>query len=275
MIPIKKEHEVAKMREACRIAANVLDRLCAEVAPGVNTYDLDQEGRKLIESYGAVSACYDYRVGGRRFPAFTCLSVNDEVVHGIGSLRRVLQPGDVITVDVCVIHDGWVGDNARTVRVGPVEEDIDFLLVSTEAALYKGIAQAKANKHVGDISNTIQRFIEGHNLGIVREFVGHGLGRTMHEEPQVPNFGPKGKGPKLKPGMTIAIEPMVTLGRPETITLEDGWTAVTRDGRAAAHYEHTVLITDEGPEILTIPDWNAEAKEKYDSMQRALTSSSK
>lgn len=242
------------MREACRIAANVLERLCEEVAPGVNTYDLDQAGKCLIEAYGAQSACYDYRVGLKRYPAYTCLSVNEEVVHGIGTLERELREGDVITVDVCLIYNGWVGDNARTVAVGEVSEETASLLEATEAALYKAIEQARPNKRVGDISNAVQRFVEARDFGIVREFVGHGVGRSMHEPPQIPNFGPRNRGEKLKPGMTLAIEPMVTLGNPKTETLADGWTAVTCDRQASAHFEHTVLITRGEAEILTLPD---------------------
>ncbi len=242
------------MREACRIAANVLDRLCNEVEPGVNTYDLDQLGKRLIEGYGAISACYDYRVGLKRYPAYTCLSTNEEVVHGIGSLERVLKEGDLITVDVCVIYNGWVGDNARTVGVGRVSEEVGNLLKATQTALTKAIDQARPGKYVGDISNTVQRYIESKDFGIVREFVGHGVGRSMHEPPQIPNFGPRNRGEKLKPGMTLAIEPMVTLGRPETEILSDGWTAVTRDRKPSAHFEHTVLITRGDPEILTVPE---------------------
>lgn len=254
MIPIKKPAEIERMRESCRIAANVLHRLSQLVAPGVNTYDLDQEGRKLIASYGARSACYDYRVGQLRYPAYTCLSVNEEVVHGIGSLRRILRPGDIISVDVCVEYHGFIGDNARTLAVGPVDPQVEVLLRSTEDALHAGIAQAVPGNRVGDISHTIERHVRPLGLGIVREFVGHGVGRSMHEPPQIPNFGPRRYGDKLRPGMTLAIEPMIALGAGETRMASDGWTAVTVDGSPAAHFEHTVLVLNGAPEILTRPD---------------------
>lgn len=242
------------MREAGRIAANVLEQICRIVQPGVTTYDLDQEGRRLIEGYGAVSACYDYRSGNKRFPAFTCLSVNEEIVHGIGDLRRVLREGDIIAVDVSVIYEGYIGDNARTVGVGAVEESVQFLMDSTRTALEHGIAEARAGNRVGYISHAVQSAIAPTGLGIVRDFVGHGVGSSMHEEPQIPNFGPRKRGERLRPNMTLAIEPMITLGRPEVEMAADGWTALTRDRSPSAHFEHTVLITKDEPEILTIPD---------------------
>lgn len=253
-IPVKRPAEVQIMRDACRIAATVLHRLCKLVAPGVTTYDLDQEGRRLIESFGARSACYDYRHGHRRFPSFTCLSVNDEVVHGIGTLRTVLREGDVIAVDVCVLYEGFIGDNARSVAVGNIAEPVQRLLDATEAALHKGIAEACPGNRVGYISNAIERSLAPHGYGIIRDFVGHGVGRTMHEAPQIPNFGPRKRGEKLRPGMTLAIEPMVTMGSSKVKIDDDGWTARTVDGSPSAHFEHTVLVTPEGPEILTVPE---------------------
>lgn len=254
MIPIKNSHQIEAMRQACRIAANVLDQLSKHVAPGVSTYDLDQEGRKLIEGYGARSACYNYEAGGRRYPAHTCLSVNEVVVHGIGNLQTVLKAGDIVTLDICVVYNGWIGDNARTYRVGPVSEQVEHLLRSTEEALGCGIAKARRGNRVGDISAAVQNYLQGQGLGIVREFVGHGVGRSMHEEPQIPNYGRKGTGQRLAPGMTLCIEPMVTLGSPAVEIAPDGWTAFARDRQPAAHFEHTVLITADGPEILTLPD---------------------
>jgi methionyl aminopeptidase len=202
---------------------------------------------------GAVSACYNYQVGKRRFPSYTCISVNEEVVHGIASTKRVLRRGDVVALDVTVIHRGFVGDNACTVRVGEVDPQVDRLLTVTEEALHVGIQEARPGNRVGDISAAIQRFVESHGFSVVREFVGHGVGRSMHEDPQIPNFGKSGSGPQLLPGMTLAIEPMVNLGRPEVEVLADGWTVVARDRRPSAHFEHTVLVTPEGPEILTVP----------------------
>lgn len=254
MIPIKTEGELRKMRDACRIAATVLERLCRQVAPGINTYDLDQEGKQLIEGFGASSACYNYRVGNRRFPSYTCLSINEEVVHGIGKLTRVLQPGDSITVDICVFYDGFVGDNARTIAVGPVDPKVRELLQTTEQAMYAGIDVARSGRRVHDISHTIQRFVEQRGMSVVRDFVGHGVGRSMHEEPQIPNFGQKNTGKRIRPGMTLAIEPMVNLGRAEVDVLADGWTAVTRDRQPSAHFEQTVLVTEGEPEILTVAE---------------------
>ena len=254
MIPIKSESELSIMRTACRIAANVLDQLCKLVAPGVNTYDLDQAGRKLLADYDAKSACYGYQVGSKRFPAYTCLSVNDEIVHGIGTLKRVLSEGDIVTVDVCVDYKGFIGDNARTVAVGQISDDKQKLLSVTQAALMAAIDQARSGNRVGAISSTVERMIRPHGYGIIREFVGHGVGRSMHEAPQIPNFGPRNRGERLRPGMTLAIEPMVSMGRAKVLMADDGWTALTIDGSDAAHFEHTVLVTNGAPEILTLPD---------------------
>ncbi len=252
MIPIKTAEEVERMKAACRIAAEVLAALEQEVTVGVNTYDLDQFARREIEKRGAVSACHNYRIGSQCFPSYSCISVNEEVVHGIGSLKRVIGEGDVVALDVVVSHDGYIGDNARTIRVGQVNPDVDRLVSVTEEALWAGIAVARSGNRVGDISHAIQKYVETRRLSIVREFVGHGVGASMHEEPQIPNFGRRGTGPKLRPGMALAIEPMVNLGRPEVKVLNDGWTVVTSDGFPSAHFEHTVLVTEDEPEILTL-----------------------
>jgi len=253
MIQIKNSAEIESMRRACRVAANVLDDMAKLVAPGMSTLELDQEGKKIIEGYGATSACFNYRSGKLRYPAYTCLSVNEEIVHGIGRRDKILHIGDIVTIDVCVVYEGWVGDNARTVTVGPVNDKVDKLLSVTKRALEIGIDLARNGNHVGDISNAVQRHVESNGFGVVREFVGHGVGRSMHEEPQIPNYGQKGKGAKLAPGMTICIEPMVTMGSPSLAIGPDGWVAVTRDGKPAAHFEHAVLLTEGDPEILTIP----------------------
>lgn len=253
MIPIKNPDAIKRMRESCAIAATVLARLKEQVRPGVTTYDLDQIGRDLIASFGARSACHGYQLHSRRYPAHTCLSVNEEVVHGIGSLKRILRDGDVIALDVVVEYNGYIGDNAATVPVGAIAPRTAELLHATEEALAIGIKQAQVGNRIGDISHAIQTFIEARGFSIVREMVGHGVGREMHEEPQIPNFGRKNSGEKIKPGMTLAIEPMVNLGGYRVRTLADGWTIVTADGSPSAHFEHTVLTTDSGPEILTIP----------------------
>ncbi len=253
MIPIKNPEAIKRMRESCAIAATVLARLKEQVRPGITTYDLDQIGRDLIASFGARSACHGYQLHSRRYPAYTCLSVNDEVVHGIGSLKRILRDGDIISLDIVVEYNGYIGDNALTVPIGTIAPRTAELLKVTAEALQVGIRQAVTGNRIGDISHAVQTFVESHGFSVVREMVGHGVGRSMHEEPQIPNFGRRNSGDKIKPGMTFAIEPMVNLGRYEVRTLTDGWTVVTSDGSPSAHFEHTVLTTDSGPEILTIP----------------------
>jgi len=253
MIPIKNSEAIKRMRESCAIAATVLSKLKEQVRPGITTYDLDQIGRDLIAGFGARSACYGYQLHSRRYPAYTCLSVNEEVVHGIGSLKRILRDGDIISLDVVLEYNGYVGDNATTVPVGAIAPRTAELLQVTQEALALGIKQAQVGNRIGDISHAVQTFVEAHGFGVVREMVGHGVGREMHEEPQIPNFGRKNSGEKIKSGMTLAIEPMVNLGTYRVKTLSDGWTVVTTDGQPSAHFEHTVLTTDSGPEILTIP----------------------
>ncbi|AWI09143.1 type I methionyl aminopeptidase [Ereboglobus luteus] len=257
-IPIKNKDAIARMRESCAIAATVLHRLKQAVQPGISTFDLDDLARKYIEEYGAKSACYGYPShsrGVRPFPAYACISVNEEVVHGIGSFKRILRDGDVVTLDICVTYNGYVGDNAYTVPVGAVSPEVAKLLRITEEARAAGIAQAKVGNRIGDISEAVQNYITPHGYGIVRDMVGHGVGASMHEEPQIPNFieRKKSKTDVIKPGMTLAIEPMINLGSWRTKTAADGWTIVTADDSPSAHFEHTVLTTDHGPEILTVP----------------------
>ncbi|MGB0743064.1 MAG: type I methionyl aminopeptidase, partial [Opitutales bacterium] len=208
---------------------------------------------KEIESFGAESACFNYRSGDNVFPAHTCISVNNEIVHGIGTMRRIIQPGDVVSLDVVVRYRGFIGDNATTVLIEPVAEENAKLIAATRESMNYAISFARAGNRVGDISNAVERYIKRHNYGIVREFVGHGVGKTMHEPPQIPNFGRRGSGSLLKPGMALAIEPMINLGSSKVKMLEDGWTAVTLDGKPSAHFEQTVLVTNGEPEILTIP----------------------
>ena len=235
------------MRPAGWVAGKVLDEIAAFIKPGVTTRQIDNFAAERIKSYDGKSAFLGYR----KFPCHTCLSVNDEVVHGIAS-ERELKFGDIVSVDVGVSHKGFIGDTARTVAVGGCGVAAQRLLDVTEQSLYLGIAQAKPGNRVLDISLAVQRYVESNGFSVVREFVGHGVGRTMHEEPQVPNFDEgKKSSPKLKPGMTIAIEPMVNIGRPDVKILKDGWTVVTQDGSLSAHFEHTVLVTDGEPEILT------------------------
>lgn len=252
-IPIKNKEGIAKMREACAIAATVLDKMKPLVQAGVTTQDLEEAARDWIKRLGARSACYGYQHGSRRYPAHTCISVNDEVVHGIPSLRRMLREGDLVSLDIVVWHDGYVGDNAYTLPVGGVSPLDSRLLAVTRESLEIGIRQALVGNRIGDISHAIQAHVEAAGFSVVREMVGHGVGIAMHEPPEIPNFGRKGTGDRIKPGMTLAIEPMVNAGGYKTRTLADGWTVVTADGSRSAHFEHTVLTTDNGPEILTVP----------------------
>ncbi len=253
MIPVKDKEGIARMREVCAIAAAVLDSLKSLVRPGITTMDLEEAGRAEIARHGARSACYGYQHGSRRYPAHTCISVNEEVVHGIPSFKRVLREGDIVSLDIVLEYNGYIGDNAVTVPVLPVSPGVEKLLRVTREALAVGIRSAVVGNRIGDISHAVQTFVEGHGLSVVRDMVGHGVGVAMHEPPEIPNFGRRGTGDRIKPGMTFAIEPMVNLGAYATVTLPDGWTVVSADRSASAHVEHTVLTTEKGPEILTIP----------------------
>ncbi len=246
MIPIKSPREIVLMRAACGAAADVLRKVADLVQPGRTTAELDEAAGALIAEAGGKSAFLGYR----GYPGNLCVSVNEEVVHGIPGTRRI-QYGDIVSLDVGIVLGGYIGDNATTVSVGLVAPRTAELLQVTEKALLAGIAQACAGRRVGDISHAVQKTVEAHGFSPVREFVGHGVGRRMHEEPQIPNFGKAGNGPKLKAGMTLAIEPMINAGVHEVQVLEDGWTVVTADGQPSAHFEHTVLVTDGEPEILT------------------------
>ena len=253
MIPIKTERQIVQIREACAVAAAVLQELKGLVRPGISTQDIEEAAHVTMERLGARSACFGYRMGSRRYPAHSCISVNEEVVHGIPSFRRILRDGDIVSIDIVVNYNGFIGDNAVTVPVGLLKPQWEKLLQVTEESLRLGIAQARVGNRIGDISNAVQTYVEANGFSVVRDMVGHGVGLAMHEEPQIPNFGRKNSGEKIKAGMTLAIEPMVNLGGYKTKTLDDGWTVVTADGSPAAHFEHTVLTTEEGPQVLTIP----------------------
>jgi methionyl aminopeptidase len=243
---IKSEREVEIMRIAGAIAASVLDDLRAFVRPGLTTRQVDEYAAEAMKKRGAKSAFLGYR----KFPCHTCLSVNDEVVHGLANDRQ-LRFGDIVSVDCGVVYKGFIGDTATTIAVGGCGVAAQRLMDVTQEALQQGIAQAVAGNRVTDISRAVQNYVEGNGFSVVREFVGHGVGRSVHEEPQVPNFVDAGSNQKLRAGMTIAIEPMVNAGRPDVKILKDGWTVVTQDGSLSAHFEHTVLITTGAPEILT------------------------
>lgn len=235
------------MREAGRIVSEILDELEKAVAPGVTTWDLDALSEKLIYQKGARPAFKGYH----GFPACLCASVNDEVVHGIPSKRRKLREGDLMKLDFGVAYRGYFGDSARTVLVGKVSVEAQALVNTTREALHKGIQAMVPGNRLGDIGHAVQRHVEARGFSVVRLFSGHGIGRRLHEEPDVPNYGQPGSGLKLRPGMVLAVEPMVNQGTDEVMVLEDQWTAVTRDSKLSAHFEHTVLITEGGPEVLT------------------------
>jgi len=258
MIPIKSSREIEKMRQACRTASDILDRVSELVRPGITTKEVDEAAADFMQEANVKSAFLGYRLGHRVFPGNICISLNDEVVHGIASQRRI-QYGDIVKLDIGVIEDGWVGDTATTVPVGMVEERIDQLLRVTETALERAIRIAREGTRLGDICAEIEDEARRNHFSVVREFVGHGVGRKLHEEPQIPNYGKRGSGPKLKAGMTLAIEPMINLGIAAVRLLDDGWTVRTADGMPSAHFEHTVLITKDEPEILT---WRAKTQLK-------------
>ncbi len=252
---LKSKSEIDILREANLIVADVLSELEAMVEPGVTTNQLNQKAAELTKKHGAKSAFLGYPApspGVEAFPGLICASLNDAIVHGIPN-DVPLKEGDILSVDYGCEHKGFFGDSARTIPVGDISDETQRLLDVTKASLEAAIEQCQAGNRIGDISNAVQTVVEKAGFGIVREFVGHGIGRNMHEPPHVPNFGRQGQGRVLKPGLVIAIEPMVTIGSFETKLLEDGWTAVTRDGSLAAHFEHSVAITADGPIVLSRP----------------------
>jgi methionyl aminopeptidase len=248
MVTLKSEREIERMRASGKVVAEVLQALGAQVQPGVATAELDRLAETIIRAHeGARPAFKGY--GG--FPASICASVNEEVVHGIPSKSRTLEAGDIVGIDVGVLMDGYHADAARTFAVGPVTEETQRLLSVTQSALEAGIDAARPGARLGDVSAAIQNVAEAAGFSIVRDLVGHGIGQHLHEDPQVPNFGVEGRGLELEPGLVIAIEPMVNVGGSDVRTLEDAWTIVTIDGSLSAHFEHTVAITENGPDILT------------------------
>jgi len=259
MIMLKSDEEVEIMAAASRIVAQTLLVLQSLVRPGVTTLELDEAAEATICRLGGSPAFKGYR----NFPRSLCVSVNEQVVHGIPSSRR-LNPGDIVGLDVGAIVEGFYGDAAVTVAVGAVSPAVEGLLRTTQQALYDGIAQAKVGNRLSDISHSIQRRAESAGFSVVTDFVGHGIGRQLHEEPQIPNFGPSGQGPRLRPGMVLALEPMVNMGKSAVKTLPDHWTVVTQDGSWSAHFEHTVAISESGPRVLTA--WEAEPAQ----LQRAI-----
>jgi methionyl aminopeptidase len=247
MIYYKSAREIALMRTGGHILAEVLERLRTAVKPGMSTLEIDEDVEAFITKRGAKPAFKGYR----GFPATVCISINDEVVHGIPSARRRLREGDVVGFDLGCIVEGYYADCAVTLPIGAVAPAVQKLLDVTRESLEQAIEECRPDRRLSDVSHAVQRHVEAHGFGVVRAFVGHGIGRALHEEPQIPNFGEPGRGPRLRPGMVLAVEPMVTMGSWEVRVLDDGWTAVTQDGSLAAHFEHTIAVTEEGPVVLT------------------------
>ena len=246
-VVLKSSQEIEKMRRAGQVVREVLELVRSRVKPGATTYDLEKAAQERLNQLGVKAAFKGYH----GFPCVLCTSVNSEVVHGIPSPKRVLKQGDIVSVDFGVVVDGYYGDAAITVPVGKVAADAERLLKVTEASLHAGIAAVRPGATLGDVGAAVQGVVEREGFSVVRDFVGHGIGAQMHEEPQVPNFGEAGRGMKLKTGMVIAIEPMVNAGKPDVVVLDDGWTAVAKDGSMSAHFEHTVAVTADGSRILT------------------------
>ena len=248
MIVLKTSHELSLMREACRISAGALKVAGEAVEPGVTTAQIDKIAHEYILKAGATPTFLNYN----GFPATACISINDEIIHGIPSHRRVIKSGDIVSIDLGASINGYTGDNAATFACGDISPEAKRLCDVTRESLYEGIKKAVAGGRIGDIGYAVQHHCESRGYSVVREFVGHGVGHKLHEDPSVPNYGTPGRGVRLLPGMTIAIEPMINLGKADVKTLPDGWTVKTRDGKLSAHFEHTVAITPSGPKILTL-----------------------
>lgn len=248
MIVLKTNRELALMREACRISAGALKVAGEAVQPGVTTEEIDRIAYEYIIKQGAKPNFLNYN----GFPATACISINDEVIHGIPSKKRVIKEGDIVSIDLGASINGYNGDNAATFAAGKISPEAERLINTTKESLYEGIKAAVAGGRIGDISNAVQRYCEERGFSVVRDFVGHGIGTKLHEDPSVPNYGTPGRGVRLLPGMTLAIEPMINMGGYEVRQLSDGWTIKTKDASLSAHFEHTVAITTDGPKILTI-----------------------
>lgn len=246
MISIKSDYEISLMRKAGSLVYQTHQHLKLYLKPGITTLELDKLANDFIEAHGGTSSVYDYE----GYPAHVCISVNEEVVHGIPSQYK-LQNGDIVSIDICVNYKGYHGDSAWSYGIGTLSDEKKYLLKHTQKALYEGLKEVKPGNHIGDISYAIEKYALSHQLGVVKELVGHGIGSKLHESPDVPNYGKKGTGPILKEGMTIAIEPMLNLGTAEIFILDDDWTIVTGDNLPSAHFEHTVLVTSNGYQILT------------------------
>ena len=249
MIVLKTGRELKIMREACRIAAGALQVAGKAVEPGVTTAEIDKLAEDYIRSQGGVPNFKNYE----GYPATACISINNEVIHGIPTSKRVLKAGDIVSIDLGAKFDGYHGDNAATFACGDISPEAKRLMDTTRESLYEGIAVAVAGGRIGDIGNAVQSYVEARGYSVVRQFVGHGIGTSLHEAPEVPNFGTAGRGIRLMPGMTLAIEPMINAGKSDVKIMPDGWTVLTKDGSLSAHFEHTVVITADGPKIMTLP----------------------
>lgn len=254
-VTIKSAREIELMREAGRILSAVHDELENIIRPGISTLDIDKKARELIKEYGCIPSFLNYN----GYPAAVCVSINDQVVHGIPNKKRILMEGDIVSLDAGVIYKGYHSDAARTHAVGAITESAKKLIEVTKQSFFEGIKYAKAGNHLNDISSAIQEYVESFGFSVVRDLVGHGIGTKLHEDPQIPNFSSKSRGILLKPGMTFAIEPMVNVGRPDVYWEDDDWTVVTEDGTLSAHYENTIVITEGLPEILSLQNPNKSA----------------
>ncbi len=255
MVTIKSKKEIELMKEACKVVALTYQELEKRIKPGMTTWELDQIAEKTMRSLGAIPAEKGYNIGIKGvppYPATLCVSINDEVIHGIPSKNKVIREGDIVSIDTVALKNGFNGDAARTFIVGKASKEAERLVQVTKQAFFEGIKFAKPGYRIGDVSHRIGEYVHSQGYSVVREFQGHGIGREMHEDPGIPNYGKAGRGIRLEAGMTLAIEPMVIQGKPNILQLDDGWTIITEDGSLAAHYENTILITEKEPEILTI-----------------------
>ena len=255
MVTIKSKKEIAFMREVCKVVAVVYQELEQNVKPGMSTWELDQIAERKMRSLGAIPAEKGYDIGVKGvppFPASLCVSINDEVIHGIPSKNRIIKEGDVVSIDTVALKNGYHGDAARTFLVGKTSKEAERLVQVTKQAFFEGIQYAKVGNRIGDVCHAIGEYVHSQGYSVIKEFQGHGIGKEMHEDPGIPNYGKAGRGIRLEAGMTLAIEPMVIAGKPNILELDDGWTIMTEDGSLAAHYENTILITEKEPEILTI-----------------------
>ena len=255
MVTIKSKKEIELMREVCKVVALTYQELGQNIKPGMSTWELDQIAERKMRSLGAIPAEKGYDIGIKGvppFPASLCVSINDEVIHGIPSKNRIIKEGDVVSIDTVALKNGYHGDAARTFLVGKTSKEAERLVQVTKQAFFEGIQYAKVGNRIGDVCHAIGEYVRSQGYSVIREFQGHGIGKEMHEDPGIPNYGKAGRGIRLEAGMTLAIEPMVIAGKPNILELDDGWTIMTEDGSLAAHYENTILITEKEPEILTI-----------------------